>query len=534
MGVRTEILLLLVLVAGLQAVPISPDGFIEGRVGYELDTLNANAPGRFIHQERIALGLKGAGAKYDYSLTLGGVMRGNSATAYSAMSPEYGVRTNIKPSSRFGLALFSYMRVRNPMQIRTDSLAYKEMVHGVKLQAAISRNTSLSVSTGLKLKEITRQDTSTIGQQFISMGLDQKLAGMQFRIRGETDAWDRENENERSTSMASIHWYGSPLKKLSWSATNSFFNADGGSFWRMAHRVKYDLSQRMKVWVNFQRGDFDYDSQTLLRQSFDARYRFQLNQSLGFDLMSKGNRVGVVDSLDIYHWRMYGLSTHWQVGGRSYASGHLDVGYKQSYRYGSGLDVLLNADESFSILRGKRFDLYIKDDLSAEFFMRMDEEDDPRYDIRNKIRLTSELSAGRSLRLGNNLKFHTHMGSDLDFSADTLRNAVIDEIYVKSYGQRTQVGLYFRTILAMVDPEDDLHYNINSRIYHQFTPSLNFSLFNTYRFGSDIYEDHLWLNASLKYQTSRSSYSLMLQNYGLAETFGEQGTSIWLRFVRQI
>lgn len=533
MGAKLQIILLLALAVGLQATPIEQTGFIEGSAGYEFDSTSTES-GSFIHQERISWGISGDHKKFDYSLNLGGVLRGNSGNSYTSLSPEYGVRTNIRPSSKIGVAMFSYLRLRNPMQIRSDSLAYREYVHGVKLRALVSRNTSFSVSTGMKFKQISHRDSSEIGQQFVSFNLDQKLAGMQFRVNAETDAWSSDERGDHNTTMGSLHWYGSPLKRLNWTATNTYYQANDYDFWRMSHRMRYDLSERQKIWATFQRGDFAYNSQVLLRQNFDIRYRFFLNRALGFDLMTKGNRVGVADSLDIYHWRMYGASTHWQVRGKGFARGNLDIGFKESYRFGKGLDVLLNSAEKLPLISKKRFDLYVQDDLSTEFFMRFDEDDDPRYDIRHKVRMTAEFTTKRSLRYGTNIRLHNHFGSDLDFSADTLRNAIIDELFMKSYGQRTQLALYFRTIYALVDPDNDLHFNVNTRIYHQFTPNLNFSLLNTYRFGSDIYDDYLWLNASLKYQTRMASYALILRNFGAPDELGKQGTSVWLRFVRQI
>lgn len=525
--------LLLVLAVLIQAAPVQQEGFVEGAMGFELDSL-ADAAGRFIHTERISWGVSGNSQNFRYNISLGGVMQGNSANSYISLDPEYGIRTDYRSTGRFDLGLFSYLRLRNPMQVRTDSLAYREYVHGVKLKAELSKNSSLSVSTGLKFKEITHRDSGSLGQQFISLNLDQKLGAMQFRIRGETDAWGGDERADRSSSLASIYWYGNPSKQLNWTASNSIYVAAGNNFWRLAHRLRYTISPGRAIWATFQRGDFAYDSKTLLRQKYDLRYRFIQKQRLGFDLMAKGNRVGVPDSLDIYHWRMYGASTHWRTGSTGFTRGNLDVGYKESFRFGKGLDGLLNAAESFNIIQGRRFDLYVQDDLSAELFVRLDEESDPRYDIRHKIRLTTEFSTLRTLRYGNHIKFNSHFGSDLDFSPDTLKNAVIDELFLNSYGQKTQFALYFGTIYALLDPQNDLHFNLNTRFYHRLTPGLNFSFFSTYRFASDIYADHLWLNATLKYQTNQATYALMLQNYGLANTFGEQGTSVWLRVMRQI
>jgi hypothetical protein len=515
------------------ATPTAGNGYVEGKVGYELDSLSEGT-GKLIHLERFSWGVRGGSGKYDYSLRLGGVLRGNTGNSYTSATPEYGVQTNFRPSARFDMALFSYLRLRNPMQVSTDSLEYREFVHGVKLKAIISQSTSLSVSTGLKSSKLSYRDTVNVSQQFVSLKLNQKIGGMQFRLSGETDTWDRDDRDGRSTGLASIHWYGTPFSKMNWTGTNTYFQSDAKNYWRMSHMLRYTYSPRHKVWANFQHGDFAYDSKHLLRQNFDIRYRFALNKILGLDLLMKGNRVGILDSLDIYHWRMYALSSHWRTSGLNYVRGNLDMGFKESYRYGRGLDLQINLSESVDLLRSKRFRLSVLDDVSTEFFKRLDDEDDLRYDFQHKLRITTEFSTTRSIRYGNHLKIHNHLGSDLDFSADTLRNAVIDEIYFKSRGQKTHLAFYYRTVLALLEPENDLHFNLNSRIYHQFSPELNFSLWNNYRFGSDIYSDHLWLNATLKFQTNRASYAVEIQNFGPPESLSKQGSSVWFRFMRHI
>ncbi len=530
-----QLLMVIMAAAATVAAPVGQVGFIESKVSYELDTLS-NSGGKFIHQERLSYGLGGDNDFMDlnYRFTLGGVLRGNSAYPLNQITPEYGVRTNLKPMSSMNLSLFSYSRLRNPMQIVSDSLEFKEFVHGLKLQTRLSSRTNFSIATGLKTQQINHRDSSVTTQQFVSLNLEQRMLGMQFRLNGETDVWSKDSLDAQKSNAASIQWYGSPMRNLRWTATNSFFQTEDYDFWRVAHRMNYDLSQRQQIWARFNQGDFAYGSQTLLRQSFDLRYRFQWRPAFGLDLMVKGNRVSVPDSIDIFHWRSYGLSTHWSAGKKGFARGNIDAGFKESYLYGQGLDFQVNATESGKLLSTRTIDVSYRDDVNTELFVRMDESDDPRYDIQHKLKMTAEYRPGSSLRFGNNLKFHNHFGSDLDFSPDTLRNAIIDEIYFKRFQQTSQFSIFYRTIYTLHDPDNDLQFNLNTRIFKQISETLSCSFMSMYRFKSTIYTDYLWLSTTLKYRTTRSSYAIEFQSAGHPDVVTQQDSRIWLRFVRQI
>ncbi len=519
-----------------QAAPIGQTGIIEGKLSYNLDTLSESGSS-FTHQERVTWGIQGNSkvlSNLDYNLTVGGVLRGNTAYSNTQITPEYGIRTRFKPTHSMDLALFSYSRLRNPMQVYSDSLEYKEFVHGLKLAAQLSANTRFALSTGIRSQAINHRDSLKTNQQFVQVHLDQRLAGMQFRFTGETDIWARDTLDKQHNTNTSIQWYGSPLKALRWTANNSFYITDDYNFWRISHRMNYDLSQRQKLWAIYSQGDFAYGSQTLLRQNHDLRYRFQWKPAFGLDLVFRGNRVSVPDSIDIFHWRSYGISTYWNAGRKGFIRGNLDAGFKESFRYGKGVDVLLKTSESKQLLTTGLMNLQLRDDLSVEFFQRIDETGDPRYDIRHKLRLTTTFLPGNRYQAGNHFKVHSHFGSDLDFSPDTLRNAIIDELYFKTFHQNTQLSLFYRTVFDIVDPENDLQFYFNTRFFRRVSQNLSCNFMSMYRFQSDIYPDYLWLNAVLKYHTDLFSYAIELQSAGSPDTVLEQDSRIWLRFVRRI
>lgn len=529
------ILSLFLFLSIVQSAPLQQTGFIESKMSMVLDTLQ-DSGSKFVHQERINWGLQGTAdfASINYRMNIGGVLRGNTAFPNSQITPEYGFRANAKPMKSWDLALFSYSRLRNPMQILSDSLEYKEFVHGLKLGAQLSPYTNFSIATGIRSQAITHRDTTSSSQQFVQLHVDQRMAGMQFRFTGETDAWERESLDSRQTSLLNLQWYGSPVNALRWNASNSLYFHDDYSFWRISHRLNYDLSPRRQVWALFNQGDFAYGSQSLIRQNYDLRYRFKWKPALGVDLVLKGNKVSVADSIDIFHWRSYGLSSFWSAGEAGFIRGNFDLGFKESFLYGKGLDLLVNTSEFKQIYSSDFVAVQLRDDLSAEYFQRVDETGDPRYDISHKFRFTTEFLPQNRFRVGNHVKIHSHFGSDLDFSPDTLRNAVIDEIYLKSYNQKSQFSIYYRTIYEIIDPDNDLQFNLNARYFRQLSPTLSCNLMSLYRFQSDLYSDYLWLSTALRYNTNLFTYAVEFQSGGDPDMVFKQDSQIWLRFVRQI
>ncbi|NQV14168.1 hypothetical protein HQ531_01825 [bacterium] len=530
------LLSLILLPVLIQALPFGQTGFLESSITYNLDTLSASGSS-LIHQERVAWGVQGSNNSFwnlNYRIMLGGALRGNSSFPINQFTPEYGLHTKLQPSPKIDLALFSYSRLRNPMQVFSDSLEYQEFVHGLKLGAQFSPNSRFSMATGIRSQQISHRDSFTSNQQFVQLQLDKRLAGMQFRVAGEGDIWARDTSDNRHLSTASIRWSGSPLKALNWTAVNAFYVADDYNFWRIAHRINYDISRRQSLWMVYSLGDFAYGSQNLIRQNHDLRYRFQWKPVLGLEVVFKGNKITIPDSLDIFHWRSYGLSANWSGGRKNFFRGNLDAGFKESYRYGKGMDILLYAAESRQLINSGLIALQVRDDLNAEFFQRFDETADLRYDIQHKVRLTTTLLPENRHQLGNHLKLHSHFGSDLDFSADTLRNAIIDEVYYKTFRQTSQFTIYYRTVLDIQDPESDLQFSLNTRFYKRISQSVSTNFMTMYRFKSDKYADYLWLSGVLKFQTELFNCALELQSAGHPDMAFKQDSRIWLRLLRQI
>jgi len=533
---RNRVIGLAILLGMSYGSPLHSVGILEGRLAYDLDSLSSSA-GNFVHIERLVWGVQGAHKalwNLNYELTGGGVLKGNSAGANTSFVPEYGFRTSLKPTAAMDVALFSYARLRNPLQVYTDSLELKEFVHGIRFGVQLAGGGRLGIATGLSSQQIEHRDSVSTTRQFLQLNLDQHLAGMQFRLGLETDNWSRDTLDAEHQTRTTLQWYGSPIRGLRWSAANVFYLKNGDDFWRSSQRMNYDLTQRQHLWASYFRGAVAYGSRTLNQSNYDLRYRFQWRPSLGFDLMFKGNRVVVPDSLDVFHWRSYGFSAFWDKRGAGFVRGNLDAGFKESYRYGKGLDLLLATSEFRPVFRSSFVELQLSDDLSAEVFQRFDATADSRYDIRHQLNLTAALLPGGRYSFGNQLKLHNHFGSDLDFSPDTLRNAVIDELYFKYFRQGTHVSIYYRTVLDMRDPDSDLQFYFNTRWFHKLSGNTSLKLTSLYRFHSDIYADYLWLNAAFTFQAARFSYALELQSRGLPNELLDQNTSIWLRFVRHL
>lgn len=520
----------------IQAIPIEPLGSIESSITYNLDSLNENGSS-IIHQERLTLGIKGSHQSFwnmNYQMTIGGVMLGNSGFPITQLTPEYGLHSRLKPTAKMELALFSYSRLRNPMQVFSDSLEYQEFVHGLRLATQYSANTRFSLATGIRSQNINHRESFSSSQQFVQLRVDQRIAGMQVQFAGESDIWGRDSSDNKQLNTASVRWSGSPIKALNWTGVNALYLADDYNFWRISHRLNYDISRDHSMWMHYNLGDFAYGSQDLIRQNYDFRYRYQWKPQLELALVFEGNKVSIPDSVDIFHWRSYGLSAGWSGGRKTFFRGNVDLGFKESFRFGKGLDFQLNASENVQLLNSRIMTIQLRDDLYSELFQRFDESGDLQYDVQHKIRFTTNFLPGSRNQFGNHFKIHSHFGSDLDFSPDTLRNAVIDEIYYKIFRQNSQFSVAYNTILEMEDPENDLQFRINTRFYRRISRQLSTNFMTIYRFQSEQYQDYIWLSGALKYHTSLFNCALEIQSAGHPDIAFKQDSRIWFRFVRKI
>ena len=508
-------------------------GRIESRVGL-IPLSEISEENQLVHMERIDWGVQ---QQFDflemnYRLSAGGVIRGSSQIETVQFTPEFQGRFQISPFRQVALEMFSYSQLRNPMQIAQDSLQHQEQVSGLQLRSRLPGDGSISIAYGVRNAS---RDTSETDHQFMKLQLDQKLLGLQFRFRGEKDFYTTSaSSGEDDRSNMSIQWYGSPIKGLNWTALNSVYNYNGVDYWRIYQRVNYQLTRRSTVWAHVRNQQVAYRGSYLNTQGFDFDYRWKLNDEFALQILSEGEKVKPLSGDPLHHWRAYMTGLHWRIGDQRSALGVLQVGYKETYQFGAGMDLRYEVEERLPLLQSRLLRVGIRDYSEGEYFVRMDGvEEDPRYDIDHKLDLNIDLWPGQKVQIGNTFRLLNHFGTDLDFSEDTLRNAVTHNIQFKYVKRKLRTSIDHYTINDLGD-ESDLRLHLNARLTYHMTPGSSLNFISMYRYQSDKYPDYIWLNSFLKLNMHYFNWALEVQAQGSPDTLFDEQFSVWMRFVRQI
>ncbi|MBT3229962.1 MAG: hypothetical protein HOD43_01275 [Candidatus Marinimicrobia bacterium] len=514
------------------ALELTSIGKVEGRVGFISNEIGDS--NNLVHMERINWGIQQQFnvLGFNYSLSGGGLIRGSSYLGMTEFIPEFQAKAQIQPFRKTTIEMFSYSQLRNPMQIAQDSLQHKEQVSGLQFRSSLPNNGRLLVAYGFRN---SKRDTNTIDHQFAKLHLEQKLMGLQFRFSGEKDLInDDVTSGDDDRSNMSIRWYGSPLKGLNWTAINSVYNYGGDAYWRIYQRVNYQLSKRSTVWAHINNQQISYRGTYLNTQAYDIDYRWKKSEALAFQLLSEGSKVKPLAGDPEYHWRAFLTGMHWRLGNQRSALGVLQFGYKESYRFGSGLDMRFELEERLPLLQGRKLRVGLSDHAEGEIFIGLDGiSEDPRYDIDHRLALTVDLWPGQKVQVANTFRLLNHFGTDLDFSEDTLRNAVSHNIQFKYVKRKLRASLDHFTVSDFGEI-NDLRLHLNTRFTYHMSPGSSLNLISMYRYQSDVYPDYLWLNSFIKVNMHYFNWALEVQAQGEPDTVFDDNFSLWMRFVRQL
>ncbi len=537
---RKMAVLAILFCGSLMAAPLGlqSDVLLEGRVG--IVAAGPDEGSDLVHMERLHWNLANQHSwmNLNYRFSLGGMLRQSTAFNDPQLVPEFRVNARMNPMAGIEVGLFSYSQLRNPMQILQDSLKYQEQVHGFQLRTPISQSGTLMISTGVRIRDL---ENRSLDHPFIKFQLEQRMLGMNFRLSGDQNSytWQRAGENAVSSTertYMTLQWYGSPLQGVQWTSVNSYFGAGGDQYWRVYQRLHSPAGRRGVVWAQYSQDLAAYRNTDLLRRSYDLTYRHRLNENWGADVASVGNRVTPIDEDPVVHWRAYRAGLNWHYGNASHLAGLVQAGFKESYRFGKGIDTQLEAHEIIDIIQNRVLNFQLQDHLEGEFFIRLDAEGDPLYDLDHQLQLAMTFFPGQTQQIRNNIRLMNHFGADLDFSEDTLRNAVTHDLQYKLIKSRLRVSVNHLTLLDLGD-ELDTRLHLNTRFSYRVKQGVSLNLLSMYRYSSDLpelYPDYLWLTGFLKVDMRAFEWALDIEAQGRPEDVFQQDLRIWMRFMRQI
>jgi len=526
-------LLTMVLFTGqVFALDWNSTGRIESRVG--LLSTGTETSNNLVHMERLNWGIHQQFhyLDFNYSLSGGGILRGSSQLELTEFIPEFQAKAQMEPFRQTSMEMFSYSQLRNPMQIAQDSVQHREQVSGLQFRSNLPNNGRLLIAYGFRTSE---RDTHAIDHQFAKLHLEQKLMGLQFRFSGEKDLINNNvSSRDDDRSNLSLQWYGSPAPGLNWTAMNSVYNYGGDDYWRVFQRVNYQLSKRSTIWSHFSNQQIAYRGTYLNTQDYDLDYRWKKSEVLAYQLITEGSEVKPLSGVPQFHWRTYLAGLHWRLGNQTSALGVLQLGYKESYRFGSGLDMQYELEERLPLFQNRTLRVGLSDHSEGELFIGMDDiSEEPRYDIDHRLDLNLDLWPGQKIQVGNTFRLINHFGTDLDFSEDTLRNAITHNIQFKYVKRKLRASLDHLTVSELGE-NSDLRLHLNTRFTYHMSAGSSLNFISMYRYKSEVYPDYLWLNSFFKVNMHYFNLALELQAQGQPETIFEDNFSLWMRFVRQL
>jgi len=513
------------------ALGLTGDGRVEGRLGL---VRSSDGQNNLVHMERVNYGLHQSfnTMNFSYSLYGGGITRGSSELQMSELVPEFQARAQLQPFGTTTLEAFSYSQLRNPMQIVHDSLQHRETVSGVQFRSELPNDGRLLLAYGFRNSE---KDSHAIDHQFAKLHLEQRLLGLQVRFRGETDLVDNAlTPGEDDRSNVSLQWYGSPLARLNWTAMNALYNYGGNAYWRIFQRANYQISERSTLWAHFSNQQSAYRGSYLNIQSYDLDYRWKKSDAIALQLLAEGSKVNPLSGVPEHHWRGYFTGLHWRLGHRRSALGVLQLGFKETYQFGSGVDIRFELEERIPLMESRKLRIGLSDHAEGELFFGVDDiSPDPLYDLDHHLDLTVDLWPGNPIQLANTFRVLNHFGTDLAFSEDTLRNALTHNVQLKYIKRKLRASLDHLAIADLGD-EGDLRLHLNSRVTYRLSSGTSLNLQSMYRYKSDLYPEYLWMNSFVKVHMRYFDWALELQAQGDPDTVFDENLSLWMRFVRQL
>lgn len=534
MKINISLILVSACFSVLLGAPLGIDtgGSLEGRIGLVTDTTRDGS--NLVHMERLSWSLNSDHDRFDYGLDLGAVLRQSSEFESVTLTPEYNFKAQLNPVARLQFGLFSYSQLRNPMQILQDTLQYMEQVHGFQVKSPLPGNGSFSISTGLRKRDI---ETSSLDQQFMRLQLERAMLGMKFRLSGEQNAFSggalAESEAiQNDRTHLTLQWYGSPVKNLNWMAVNSHFQSAGHTYWRVYQRANYQLGEKAAIWAHLNQGMLANRDTDLLRRSYGLTYRRTLGQYSSFDILSEGNRVTPEEGDPVQHWRAYRAGLNWHKHEQNRLGVILQSGFKESYLDGKGLDLIAETEVELNLRSSSRMRMKLIDEIESELFFRLDESEF-LYDLNHHLRWSLSMLPAQRFQYGTDIGLINHFGVDLDFSEDTLRNAITNNIYLKLVEPRMRASVNHFTILD-IGEESDLRLHLNTRFTYRLKPGVSLNLLSMYRYASDVYPEYLWLTGFLKVDMRMFEWALDIEAQGLPQDVFKQDMRIWMRFMRQI
>jgi|FLOH01.1.fsa_nt_gi hypothetical protein len=503
-------------------------GNFQGRVGMDLSD-TSSVKNALTHVEQLQLSWRGNSALWGaYRLQLGGVMHGNGAQETFNIFPEYNIATRYKFWKNVNIDVYSDWHVLNPLTIKPDELVGRQRISGFKVNTTLPWNIHVSLGLGYR---------TTTGEYQKYAGLANDIALSKHFAKNTLRFWmhnisDIVDSNVVMPSRWGLDGRGE-IYGVKWSSRHGNYTYSGKHFVQSSHFLEKDLTPKIKSRGEINLYDFEQKSVFFHRLSMNWTNRMTVSKNITAITLLARDRVTEQDSLDRIHWRKYAIGLAWNIGKVNQFNGEFIMGYKQSASYGHGLDITYNEDAKWNIMQSKSMKMSLKDVFFAELFSRMDiPNQSMMYDMDHHLEFVTEFRPQQKFSIQNRIFVQNHFGSDLNFSYDTLRNHVTDQLAFKMTGQSLQSFSSFSTIMDM--DSSDVSFRVDSRLYLKTSSTTSLRFWGGYRFGSSIYDDLGQASALFRFSYPRWTWAAEWLYFGYPALDQPKESQLWFRFTRRL
>jgi hypothetical protein len=539
---------------------------------------DSSAAGRYdddlrLHTARLIAGAHGqlpAAGGLRYLARAGATLAQNSLHGQRVYTPELQGDLDWTPLPRLGLNVFGRYGWRRPNAFMVDSLSLRDLILGAGLTARPTDHSELALSAGNRR---VLDGEAVSDHRFLRAELEQRVpAWNQFLLRawGES-AWYGLADSldfDLQRGLAGLSLAGQLPGGALLHSNTALVQREGVRRVLGQNRLRWDLPRDQRLSANAGADFTKQDERRVLRRHADAAWRWMPLPALGGELRAGAERV-LVDERDASHRRDVQALAVWdwkplaaaagRVEERDRVSwndlarhalwlkrdlalrGELGGGWARTRQYGRGVTGrgALEIEQPLELFPW--LGLSLREMARGELFHMQDRAlvapgaDKLQKELDHLLGLATTLLPHGTLQAGHRVEWRRHVGSDLVYSGDTLRNTVSNELWLKRRGPRLSAQASAMAVghLLRADPvELEQRYSLHLRWQPVRLASLN--LRGVWRPQQEPLPERLWVRAFGEFELNKLTLTADLRFIGDSRGFGSRDTQAWIHLLRRL
>ncbi|MCB9473946.1 MAG: hypothetical protein H6678_09060 [Candidatus Delongbacteria bacterium] len=424
-----------------------------------------------LHSGRLLVGARTAntGARLRWGLQLGGTLAENSLYSQRILTPEARLKLDWRQSSTLDLSLFSRHGWTEANRFMADSTRRRDWITGIGLDWRSEWLGQVDLRAGNRRSWVEGEAEDT---RFLRGELRATLPGdMRLRAFGESMGYGLQDslDFDLARNQVGVQLSGA----LPWQGRQ---HGELQRTWREG-RVRWLVSEGLSLRplpdhlfeARYSSDWGEWQDQDLFRRDWRAAWNWSPRAFWGLRLLGEGSWTQI-DQEDVDHERavLVGPWLHSRPLERFrlltgplaamsalQVDGSLDAGLKQSARWGDGVDVQLRDAVELPVQLHPLYTLRVEQRLSAEWLMLQDGDElaalgrplatETPHEVDSRLALGGESGPVlvQGLRLGHRHSWQRHLGSEIVFPLDSLRNTLQHEIWARQTmgGQQLRLSL---------------------------------------------------------------------------------------------